>query len=205
MESNNHPLSRSEQARINGAKSRGATTPEGIQAIVRANTKHGLYSTSATVLDVECHAAFEAIRAATFRHFAPRNEFESHYVEEIADCSWRINRLLAAATAIGNRDIRDFRRNTPGRVTQPEALAHAEVGSEKQQLIQRRVAGLMRARKTLIGELLAAKKLFFAGDSQEPLQTQELPKFDSELDAPNEPLDSRLDEFDSQPSRPEAA
>ena len=198
MESTNQPLSRSEQARINGAKSRGPTTPEGIQAIVRANTKHGLYSTSATVLDVESQAAFDAIRTATVRHFAPRNEFESHYVEEIADCSWRINRLLAAATAIGNQAIRDFRRSTPGRVTQPEAVAHAEVGTDKQQLIQRRVAALMRTRKALIGELLTAKKLFFAGDSQEPLKTEELPRGDSELDSPNGTFDSQLGEFDSQ-------
>lgn len=205
MESNNQPLSKAEQARINGAKSRGATTPEGIQAIVRANTKHGLYSLSATVLDIECQAAFDAIRDATVRHFAPRNEFEAHYVEEIADCSWRINRLLAAATAIGNQAIRDFRRSTPGRVTQPEALAHAEVGTDKQQLLQRRVSALMRTRKTLIAELLAAKKVFFAGDSQEPLKTQELPPEDSNFDSPGEPFDSHPDGFDSHDGRPTAA
>jgi hypothetical protein len=191
-------LTRSQQAKINGTKSRGPKTEAGRMKIADAHTTHGLYRTTASVLSIESAEAFNHLRDAAFAQYRPRTIFEAQLVEEIVDCSWRINRLLAAATAIGNQAIRDFRRSTPGRVTQPEAVAHAEVGTDKQQLIQRRVAALMRTRKALIGELLTAKKLFFAGDSQEPLKTEELPRGDSELDSPNGTFDSQLGEFDSQ-------
>jgi hypothetical protein len=100
-----------ESARINGAKSHGAVTPEGKQASAANSEKstgptspEGLARSSrnavrygrlaeAVVLDTECSDEFAAVLAGLTEELQPETGIESHMVEVMALAQWRIMRL----------------------------------------------------------------------------------------------------------------
>jgi len=177
METKQH--SKSEQARINGAKSKGPNSAEGRRRIAEANHKHGLYSVNATVLDVESKEAFQILRDAAFAQWRPRNAFESQYVEEIADCSWRIARLRLCATHEGNTSIKRLRQAAEHPVTQMDALTKAELDASSvqgaQSMLQRRISALILNRSVVTAELRSLRGVPVLGITQDSLQTQDLP------------------------------
>ncbi len=171
--------SKSEQARINGAKSKGPKTNSGRQRISLANLKHGLYAVNATVLDVESRYAFNLLRDAAFAQWCPRNSFEAQYVEEIADCSWRIARLRLCATHESNVSIRRLRQVATQPVRQLDAIAKAELDASlpqgAQTMLQRRVDALIRNRSRITLELRALQNVNSMGITQEMLKAKGLP------------------------------
>lgn len=172
-------LSRSEQARLNGARSRGPKTLEGRLRIARANRKHGLYAKSSTLLNIESREAFEHLRQAALNLWTPRNPYEAQYVEELADCCWRIARLRLAATNELNVSIERLCQAAESRIPWENAVSKSEAeGSAAhgaQTLIQRRVSSLIANRSKITLDLLRLKTLSFSGITQDPLQTRELP------------------------------
>jgi hypothetical protein len=171
--------SRAEQARINGAQSRGPITPEGRLRIAEANTKHGLYAVNATVMEVESNAAFDFYRAAAVRQLKPRTPFELQYVEEIADITWRIIRLRGASTVALNKQVDHIRRTAVGVLTAPAAITEAEISASHhngaQTNLQRRVSGLIRDRQALLRELRWIQQAEMQGSPQMELATQPAP------------------------------
>jgi hypothetical protein len=174
-----HNRSKAEQARINGAKSRGPKTIEGRRRIALANRKHGLYATTSTVLDVESKEAFQVLRDAAFAQWRPRNAFEAQYVEEIADCSWRIARLRLCATHESNVSIARLREAAEHPLNWKDAVTKTELDGSTPQgaqtLLQRRVNALVMNRAMMSAELRALLGASMTGITQDLLQTQELP------------------------------
>lgn len=88
---------RAEQARINGAKSHGATTPQGKQKCRLASVKHGAYVAATAVLPGENPAKYQAVYDSLLDQYAPRNMAELTIVASLADAIWRQHRLSVAA------------------------------------------------------------------------------------------------------------
>lgn len=177
MESNRR--SKSEQARINGAKSKGPKTEEGRRRSKAANLKHGLYAASATVLDVESKDAFKLLRDAAFAQWRPRNPFEAQYVEEIADIAWRIARLRLCSTHESNVSIARLRQASEHPVGYMDAITKAELDGStthgSQSMLQRRINALVLNRTMVTAELRALRGVPMSGTTQDLLITQDLP------------------------------
>ncbi len=94
-----HPQkhTRAEQARINGAKSIGATTPEGIERCRLINIKHGGFVASAAVIPGEDPKKYEGLLLSLEDQYKPRNLAEFTIVHSLADAMWRQRRLMNAA------------------------------------------------------------------------------------------------------------
>ena len=93
-------LSRAEQARINGAKSQGPTTPEG-KAISSSNAiKHGFAAMINVVLTVEEESDFLLHLAGDRSSFIPTNYMEQTLVDQLASISWRQARLVGLESAL---------------------------------------------------------------------------------------------------------
>jgi len=86
------PLPRSEQAHVNGARSRGPKTPEGKARSSQNSLKHGVFGRVA-VLNCESADQFELFRQDYFNRFRPSDEPEANLVEKIIFCTWRQHRL----------------------------------------------------------------------------------------------------------------
>ncbi len=95
-----------EASRINGAKSRGPTSPEG-KAITRFNgLTHRLCAVQA-VLPGEDPAEFEAHRGALFDDWQPMSYTRSLLVERLAIASWRLRRAVTSESALRARAADD--------------------------------------------------------------------------------------------------
>jgi len=91
-------LSKAESARINGSKSKGATTPEGKLRAAKGNFKHGAYSTR-VVMEDENLEAFQNLYSFYLDLFLPQDIFEFECVTNMVNVRWRLRRIEAAETA----------------------------------------------------------------------------------------------------------
>jgi len=87
-------MTRSESARLNGAKSKGPVTPEGKAISSRNALKHGLSQQIANHVTIrgEKDADFDAFRDSYFQRFQPADQAESDLVDTLAMAQWRIRR-----------------------------------------------------------------------------------------------------------------
>jgi len=90
-------LSRSEQARVNGAKSKGPKTEQGKEKCAKANITHGAYAARISTLPFEDQEMYASIWQAAVDQFNPRNTLELNLVTQYVDWTWRADRLLGAA------------------------------------------------------------------------------------------------------------
>jgi hypothetical protein len=81
-------------SRANGAKNRGAKTPEAQRRSAANNLKHGLLAQT-LVLEDENLQAFTDLLKAHQRKLHPKDEIERDLVENIAACRWRLRCLWA--------------------------------------------------------------------------------------------------------------
>jgi hypothetical protein len=98
-------LSKSEQARINGAKSKGPTTPEGLQRCRQASVKHGMWVAHISTFDHENQMQYASILTAANDQFRPRNMVEAAMVGLLADAIWRAHRLSNLANTDIDREM----------------------------------------------------------------------------------------------------
>lgn len=77
--------------RANARKSTGPRSPEGKAASSKNRTAHGLTSAQA-VLPGEDPAPFNELLATLIEEHCPVNETESHQVELLAHCQWKLRR-----------------------------------------------------------------------------------------------------------------
>src|SRR5579872_3124615 len=96
---------RSETARINGAKSRGPTTPAGLEKSSQNAVTHGLTSENIIVLDCESQSRFDEILNEFMVTYQPANAAETDLVEEMVAARWRIRRMRGIETSLMNDEI----------------------------------------------------------------------------------------------------
>ncbi len=97
-------LTKSESARLNGAKSRGPKTPAG-KAISSQNAlKHGLFA-YAILLHGESEVEFEALAESYIRRFEPRDDLEFNVVRQLIAATWRIARCWTLQSQTMNMEI----------------------------------------------------------------------------------------------------
>jgi len=96
---------KAEQARINGAKSKGPTTPEGLQRCREASVKHGMWAAHVSTFPHEDQVQYAAIFTSLNDQFRPRNTAEAAIVGLLADAIWRANRLANLANAGIDREM----------------------------------------------------------------------------------------------------
>ena len=168
---------RAEISRRNGAKSKGPKTEEGRRRVADANTTHGVYRVSATVVNFEDQKRFDQLRDATFFHWAPRDLIEAQFVEELADYSWRINRLLLSATVATNGAIERLQQRLSEPILTSAAISIVEVEASSPQgsqlMIQRRLNSLIANRAAVLRELRAMKADKMLEITQPTLQTKD--------------------------------
>jgi len=93
-----------QSARRNGAKSVGPVTSEG-KAISATNAiKHGLLA-EAVVISGESPEHLAALSARFHAEFHPRTQVETHHVETMIMCRWRLHRLWEFESATLNQEI----------------------------------------------------------------------------------------------------
>jgi hypothetical protein len=86
---------RSEQARINGAKSKGPKTPEGLKRAQTASLNHGLYATTDTLRHTVDPRLFEEFRAEILKIWNPENYYIARRVNQLIAAMWESERLQA--------------------------------------------------------------------------------------------------------------
>src|SRR6202167_2660449 len=86
------PLDRTAINRPNSRHSTGPRTESGKQRSSLNALRHGLTAVSA-VLPSEDRAAFDAHRRGFFDEYQPATPTETQLVQELADTSWRLNRI----------------------------------------------------------------------------------------------------------------
>jgi len=94
----NH-LTKSESARVNGAKSRGPTTPEGRVISSMNSLKHRLTG-KAVLLQNESPDEFTQLLNAYFDYLQPRNQIETDLVADMVAARWRLRRTWRYQTAM---------------------------------------------------------------------------------------------------------
>ncbi|MBI1895902.1 MAG: hypothetical protein HYS04_05100 [Acidobacteria bacterium] len=85
-------LSKSEIARLNGAKSRGPVTPEGKARSAMNALRHGL-TAGTLLLPSEDHEHYETLRHQYYARFDPADEFEADLVDQILAHRWGMLRV----------------------------------------------------------------------------------------------------------------
>jgi len=88
--------------RANALRSTGPRTDSGKQRSSLNALRHGLTAASA-VLPSEDQAAFDAHRRGFFDEYQPATPTETQLTKELADTSWRLNRIPALEAALLDR------------------------------------------------------------------------------------------------------
>lgn len=102
-----HPkLSRAEQARINGAKSRGPKTPGGKGRACMNALKHGRYAKLVPPLEIEDSNAYLELCEQYNERYQPADVIERALVENLVNIDWRLTRCLAVETRTIDLQIR---------------------------------------------------------------------------------------------------
>jgi len=104
-EPNQKTNSRSEQSRINGAKSKGPITPEGKSKSSKNALSHGLTANVHTVLHFESSAAYTENLDAWVDNLRPADKVELRVVNTIANLQWRLERLALMETSLLNVEM----------------------------------------------------------------------------------------------------
>jgi hypothetical protein len=154
----NHSNRRAESARINGAKSQGPKTPEGLLKARTATFTHGLYATE------------ETLKQSVSQEGFLKDEYIATRVDELTFAHWELARLML----VRRSELAELHSNTGG-VLQAE-LEACKPGS----LVYRLEVRINRHQSTisrLERDIMRLKK-FAAnqGPSQESLKTNEEPE-----------------------------
>ncbi len=177
----NHSNRRAESARINGAKSQGPKTPEGLLKARTATFTHGLYATEETLKQSVSQEGFLKLRESFYKYWNPEDEYIATRVDELTFAHWELARLML----VRRSELAELHSNTGG-VLQAE-LEACKPGS----LVYRLEVRINRHQSTisrLERDIMRLKK-FAAnqGPSQESLKTNEEPETPQESQPQNPP------------------
>jgi hypothetical protein len=160
-------LSRSEQARINGSKSRGPKTAEGKTISSLNALKHGMYARNPVRLFFESPEDLERIHADCIAQFRPGTQYEHRLVEHIAELEHEYNRIRFSCTTYLERLLR---YSDPNRLKVPptgnpyDTLVAAEeealTRSGYLRFCERRLSRILIDKARLVRELKSLKRDF---------------------------------------------
>ena len=94
------PLTKSEQARLNGARSKGPTSIEGKLRSSRNSVVHGCAADKVVVLQNELPDAFDRLYNAFAGKFKPQDDAERELVLQAAVARWRLRRIWQLETTL---------------------------------------------------------------------------------------------------------
>jgi hypothetical protein len=93
-----------ESARANGAKSRGAHTDQGRQAVALNAVTHGL-TAQTVVLQNESAEEYQIELLNFLDHFQPQGAPEQHLVRQLAAAGWRLARYTGVESGLLNNKM----------------------------------------------------------------------------------------------------
>jgi hypothetical protein len=195
-------LSKSESARINGAKSRGPKTPEG-KAIASQNAiKHGLFA-NVILLRNENAQAFDEMTEDFVRRFEPRDDLEFTIVEQMVAATWRLSRCWSMQAQIMNLEM--DKTEDPDDETLAARSFLASIGnSSSMQLLHRFENSYERIITRAIRTLTNLRKNFPHPDDDKQKRENE-PKPPSKTNqSPNRPITRSLNPNDATAQPPAA-
>jgi hypothetical protein len=133
--------SRAEQARINGAKSKGPVSDAGRARSQRAKLQHGRYArseaTSASfLLKNEDPTQFDLFRRGWLALLGPQSDAETEFLDGFIANEWRLIRFQAAETGLINDEMR---RNRP---KVDPGIQHLSPADREQSRLAQAVSGL---------------------------------------------------------------
>jgi hypothetical protein len=193
-------LSRSDQARLNGAKSRGPKSPEGKARSALNALKHGRYATNAIVLKNEDPEAFEELVAGYIRRIQPADPVEYSLTRELAAIDWLLVRVYALDTRLLDHEMEiqapalDSAGLAIPELTRVLNASRSIVDHSKlPAFLARREAQLVRARHSILGNLKDLRKNFPPSDSApEVVPPQSLnPESPAPIEPETNPAESR--------------
>ncbi|MBM3788568.1 MAG: hypothetical protein FJW30_29895 [Acidobacteria bacterium] len=149
---------RSEQARINGAKSKGPRTNDGLRRCGQVNLTHGAYAATVTVLDHEDPDAYAAIWSAAHDQYRPANAYEGMIVDMIVDHAWNHQRLVNAGNVYLRQQMAANRDNSPAGQHDDECHVRAEIDARHIETLERRARHHAREHARAIKTLQEARK-----------------------------------------------
>jgi hypothetical protein len=157
---------RSGQARINGAKSKGPKTPEGLKRAQTASLNHGLYATADTLRHTVDPQLFEEFRAEILAVWQPENYYIARRVNQLIAAMWESERLQAA-----RRQLMTDLFATESEILNLELLVSVK-GSPMDRLDSRLRKLNMEISRTERDLLRLKKSELIAGPSHKPLETK---------------------------------
>src|SRR5579859_1779276 len=98
-------LSRAESSRINGAKSRGPKTPEGLAISSRNALKFGFRASHTLVLDCEDPEGLRQVETEYREMYQPATPAEATLVAEMVAARWRIRRVWSIEASLVNQEM----------------------------------------------------------------------------------------------------
>ena len=90
----NHSNRRAESARINGAKSQGPKTPEGLLKARTSSLTHGLFANEETLKASVSQEGFLKLRESFYKYWKPEDEYIATRVDELTFAHWELARLM---------------------------------------------------------------------------------------------------------------
>jgi hypothetical protein len=158
---------RAEQARINGAKSRGPKTGTGKLISSMNSFVHGRYATYFNLLTDDDRAAFNTLHHQLIRCFVPRNPVEADLVKQLATVEWRKSRVDTMELAILNHEYaiqRDAliaaKYETDPALTAALATSHIVQNSKLPAFLASRSAHFVRERSAILRTIKEYRKTF---------------------------------------------
>ena len=110
----NRSSNSAESARINGAKSRGPISEDGLYRSRTANFKHGLYAVRSYKLPGESNEEYAEFQAHLTEYWQPAGFMESQLVESLVGNLWEAKRLQAAKNDHVHDKVANIIANSPG-------------------------------------------------------------------------------------------
>ena len=166
----NHSNRRAESARINGAKSQGPKTPEGLLKARTATLTHGLYANEETLKASVSQEGFLKLRENFYKYWQPEDEYIATRVDELTFAHWELARLML----VRRSELAELHANTGG-------VLQAELEACKPGSLVYRLEVRINSHQSTISRLerdIMRLKKFAAnqGPSQEVLKTKEEPE-----------------------------
>ena len=93
-------------SRANGARSRGPRTPEGKARVSQNALRHGLLA-KCVVLSGESDEGFQSLLSQHMTRFAPVDDVDRGFIDEMAASAWRIRRAWALGTRLFDQAVAD--------------------------------------------------------------------------------------------------
>ncbi|HTS48058.1 MAG TPA: hypothetical protein VMH05_08940 [Bryobacteraceae bacterium] len=154
-------MTKSESARINGAKSHGPKTEAGRKRSSQNAIKHGLTSQT-LVLPTEDPEEFQQLLTSYLDQFQPDGPAELHLVHEMVAAKWRLERLAVIETQLYTEYLEQVEEDADDPLSPVESLTSAFTGlanSNSYPFLQRVEARLERTYARALRTLIQLQRL----------------------------------------------